>query len=259
MNFFFLPNPLALYKEEDFWEKKTIFRLSLYLRLVCGFLRSKTIYLFFLNGRITGIFHGISDTFVCTHFYTYLQERRQEPAKWTIHKCKLRRRRHTNTKTLDVPEVQHFGRHFFGGEEVKNPQLAQILNQKECGMLSILFNLLSQFFFGLLSRWLLFFVFVCPPFNKKWRKKIWKKKLFSAFRWTNFWPIFREEEIVFWINLLWQYIWLRLGCRYCTVLTEASLFFVEIFFWNGELFLQDVWYSFHPLFPSLKISPCTPQ
>jgi len=147
----------------------------------------------------------------------------------------------------------------FGGEEVKNPQLAQILNQKECGMLSILFNLLSQFFFGLLSRWLLFFVFVCPPFNKKWRKKFEKKKWFSAFRWTNFWPIFREEEIVFWINLLWQYIWLRLGCRYCTVLTEASLFFVEIFFWNGELFLQDVWYSFHPLFPSLKISPCTPQ
>lgn len=136
---------------------------------------------FFLNGRITGIFHGISDTFVCTHFYTYLQERRQEPAKWTIHKCKLRRRRHTNTKTLDVPEVQHFGRHFFGGEEVKNPQLAQIMNQKECGMLSILFNLLSQFFFGLLSRWLLFFVFVCPPFNKKWRKKFEKKNDFRLF------------------------------------------------------------------------------
>ena len=113
--------------------------------------------------------------------------------------------------------------------EVNNPQLAQTMNQKECGMLSVLFNLLSLFFFfGLLSRWLLFFVFVCPPFNKKKFEK--KNVFFFGFSVDKFFGQFSgKKEIVFWINLLWQYIWLRLGCRYCTVLTEASLLFWEIF------------------------------
>ena len=113
--------------------------------------------------------------------------------------------------------------------EVNNPQLAQTMNQKECGMLSVLFNLLSLFFF--LVFWVgdYFFSSSCAP--RSTRKNLKKKKcFFFGFSVDKFFGQFSgKKEIVFWINLLWQYIWLRLGCRYCTVLTEASLLFWEIF------------------------------
>ena len=129
-----------------------------------------------------------------THLYVHISihiYKEEDKIQQTIHKCKLRR--HTNKKTLDVPEVQHFGRHFFGGGQQSTTRSN---NESERMWNAVSFCLICCryfFFFWSFESVTTFFRLRVPPVQQE---KIWKKKcfFFRLFGGQIFWPIFREER-----------------------------------------------------------------
>ena len=126
-----------------------------------------------------------------THLYVHISihiYKEEDKIQQTIHKCKLRR--HTNKKTLDVPEVQHFGRHFFGGGQQSTTRSN---NESERMWNAVSFCLICCRYFFLVF-WVgdYFFRLRVPPVQQE---KIWKKNVFfSAFRWTNFLANFQGRK-----------------------------------------------------------------
>ena len=127
-----------------------------------------------------------------THLYVHISihiYKEEDKIQQTIHKCKLRR--HTNKKTLDVPEVQHFGRHFFGGGQQSTTRSN---NESERMWNAVSFCLICCRYFFLVF-WVgdYFFSSSCAP--RSTRKNLKKKNVFfSAFRWTNFLANFQGRK-----------------------------------------------------------------